>query len=140
MLTVFTIQPREALAAETGGALADTPIKAGMMELAVGLGHFAAFPCGQREVPVSTRWSRDRRRDTPSRASRWPFCLTREAIRTQALELVLSRDQALATMLTRPAVTRGAIDALSDTATLQEAIGNVHLLPVDRNLEGENRK
>lgn len=69
MLTVFTVQPREALAAETGGALADAPIKAGMMELAVGLGHLAAFPCGQREAPVSTRRSRGRQGDTPPRAS-----------------------------------------------------------------------
>lgn len=70
---MFAVQPREAPEAETGGALAGAPVEAGMVELAMDLGHLAAFSCGQREAPVNPLAEPKREGYTPPRASAGPL-------------------------------------------------------------------
>lgn len=61
--------------------------------------------------------------------------LTDISVPAQALKLILSGGHAGATVSTRPAVTRADGDALTDGPALCESVGQIDLLPIDRNLE-----
>lgn len=63
---------------------------------------------------------------------------TSEAILAQAVELILSGGYAGGAVQAGPAVAGRAVIALGDAPALQEAVGDVHLLPIDRHL-GEGK-
>lgn len=74
---------------------------------------------------------------TNTRISQWitETILTLVAVPADALELVFSTEHARTAVQTWPAVTRALIHTLTNSHALCEAVGQIHLLSVDRNLD-----
>lgn len=124
-ITLLAPGAREAGGTEAPGALAGAPVQTGLTELAGVLLVLTEVSCGPGRSERAWAGAARRPPHAPPLRPRWGQAgpHTFEAIRTQALELVLAGRHARGAVPARLALTRGAGIALPDAPAAQEAVG-----------------